>query len=456
MRVLIVDDNKSNRLTLELLLEDFDFEIDEAVDGYEAIEKASLEEYDIIFMDIMMPRLDGISAVKELRKLGNSSMVIAVSALGDSDSIERMMQAGANDYVVKPIVDELIQKRVESYISLLSVDKKVIVSSGFRNLFNDAVSPFSQQFIINEMEALNLFMGYLLDGSSSHYGLKTARSVIFSDVVRLIYSIGKFTLKKGENFKCVLEENEYASYFNLCGITQVKENTLRNLFQNHFPGAKLIIKEDAVCIKVTKQEQVSEKSIDESVSEIQSQESEKESEEESEEESLTTAILRKTHFDKISAIEYVNNTPIELMDKLDKLDDLEDTLDQIVFHIEGHPEEAYASITPFVENFSDYIVVITELNEFEHLAFALDSLRDFIAKLKETQLDETHLKLFTMMLTNTLSDLKSWRESLFVKQEAIDIHYLDSSLLSSCLQIEEIFKETDDTEDEDDFGLELF
>ena len=59
-----------------------------------------------------------------------------------------------------------------------------------------------------------------------------------------------------------------------------------------------------------------------------------------------------------------------------------------------------------------------------------------------------------LLLTNMISDLSSWRKTIFIKQEANDIHYLDSSLLSSCLQIEMIFNENDI--DEEDDGLELF
>ena len=59
-----------------------------------------------------------------------------------------------------------------------------------------------------------------------------------------------------------------------------------------------------------------------------------------------------------------------------------------------------------------------------------------------------------LLLTNMVSDLASWRKTIFIDRQANDVHYLDSSLLSSCLQIEMIFNENE-IEEEDD-GLELF
>ncbi len=69
------------------------------------------------------------------------------------------------------------------------------------------------------------------------------------------------------------------------------------------------------------------------------------------------------------------------------------------------------------------------------------------------QLNEKDVKKFTTLTINLLNDLSQWRENIFIKQEANDIHYLDSSLLSSCLQIEAIFEKEKIEEDEDDFEL---
>ena len=68
MKVLIVDDEEMIRAVLREYIEFEDGEADEAQDGMEAVRKARENDYDIILMDVMMPKLDGFSAVKEIRK----------------------------------------------------------------------------------------------------------------------------------------------------------------------------------------------------------------------------------------------------------------------------------------------------------------------------------------------------------------------------------------------------
>ena len=69
------------------------------------------------------------------------------------------------------------------------------------------------------------------------------------------------------------------------------------------------------------------------------------------------------------------------------------------------------------------------------------------------QLTSKEVKKFTTLMLHLLHDLSTWRDNIFVKQEANDIHYLDSSLLSSALQIETIFANKEVEEDDDSFEL---
>ncbi|NCD13505.1 MAG: response regulator, partial [Epsilonproteobacteria bacterium] len=85
--------------------------------------------------------------------------------------------------------------------------------------------------------------------------------------------------------------------------------------------------------------------------------------------------------------------------------------------------------------------ILEELMEFEHLGFAIQTFINFLDTLTKEQIDGEKSKRLSAMLLNLLHDLASWRENVFITQVARDIHYLDSSLLSSCIQIEAIFEE---------------
>jgi len=102
-KILIVDDSALVRKQLKGLIADLDFEVDTAKNGQEAIDKALAKDYDVITMDINMPVLDGISAVKEIMKK-NPTAILMVSSLTSENATVTMeaMDLGAIDFVLKP------------------------------------------------------------------------------------------------------------------------------------------------------------------------------------------------------------------------------------------------------------------------------------------------------------------------------------------------------------------
>jgi CheY-like chemotaxis protein/HPt (histidine-containing phosphotransfer) domain-containing protein len=103
-RVLVVDDVASNLYVARGLLIVHQLAVETALSGYEAIEKIKNgEEYDMIFMDHMMPKMDGIEATKHLRDLGYRGPIVALTANALAGNAERFKAAGMDDYVAKPI-----------------------------------------------------------------------------------------------------------------------------------------------------------------------------------------------------------------------------------------------------------------------------------------------------------------------------------------------------------------
>lgn len=109
-RILIVDDSLTVRLYHKQILLGAGYEIDEAENGMEALEKVSENQYDLYLVDINMPILDGYSFVKRLREnYGYDSPVIMVSTESENDDFSMAYEAGANFYQVKPASsDELL------------------------------------------------------------------------------------------------------------------------------------------------------------------------------------------------------------------------------------------------------------------------------------------------------------------------------------------------------------
>jgi DNA-binding response OmpR family regulator len=115
MKVLIVDDEEMIRSVLKEYVEFEGYEADEAEDGMEAVKKCKQTDYDMILMDIMMPKLDGFSAVKEIKKMKDVP-VIMLSARGEEYDKLFGFELGIDDYVTKPFSPKEVMARVNAII----------------------------------------------------------------------------------------------------------------------------------------------------------------------------------------------------------------------------------------------------------------------------------------------------------------------------------------------------
>lgn len=109
--VLIVDDEKNIRQVVREYCDFSGYNCDEASDGMEAIEKVKSNDYDVIIMDIMMPRLDGYSACKEIKKIKDIP-VIMLSARGEEFDKLFGFEIGIDDYIVKPFSPKELMARI--------------------------------------------------------------------------------------------------------------------------------------------------------------------------------------------------------------------------------------------------------------------------------------------------------------------------------------------------------
>lgn len=114
-KILIVDDEENIREVLKEYAEFEGHEVDEAGDGMKAIEMAKAKDYDIIIMDVMLPRLDGYSACKEIRKFKQTPMLM-LSARGEEYDKLHGFDVGIDDYVVKPFSPKEVMARVNAIV----------------------------------------------------------------------------------------------------------------------------------------------------------------------------------------------------------------------------------------------------------------------------------------------------------------------------------------------------
>jgi CheY-like chemotaxis protein len=120
-RVLVVEDARCMQKLLAVLLGEMHFSVDVADDGRKACQKAmqSIESnwpYDLILMDVMMPQMSGLEAVRWLRERQWTGPVVAVSAFASDDDHQKFLVAGYDGYVTKPLTREGLQEAVHEFM----------------------------------------------------------------------------------------------------------------------------------------------------------------------------------------------------------------------------------------------------------------------------------------------------------------------------------------------------
>ncbi|MFH1741813.1 MAG: response regulator [bacterium] len=124
MKVLVVDDSASMRRILTRHLEAFGLKnVDEAVDGKEAVDAVCGAEYDFILMDLNMPNMNGIEAIQAIRGQGKTMPIIMVTYRTEKKDIIDSLAAGANNYLGKPFTPEVFMKKLSDTLHRAAGDK---------------------------------------------------------------------------------------------------------------------------------------------------------------------------------------------------------------------------------------------------------------------------------------------------------------------------------------------
>lgn len=112
-RCLIVDDSKVIRMVARKILQELDFETEEAADGKEALEACQKRMPEAVLLDWNMPVMNGIEFLRALRGApgGNAPVVVFCTTENDIKHIQEAIEAGANEYIMKPFDSEIIQSK---------------------------------------------------------------------------------------------------------------------------------------------------------------------------------------------------------------------------------------------------------------------------------------------------------------------------------------------------------
>ncbi len=451
IKILIVDDIKDNRVIVKSTLKSIEnLKFYEAENGIDAVEITSEIKPDIIMMDIMMPKMDGFEATKIIKQEYPEIFVMVITAIEDYDVEKKMTEAGANCYTKKPIDGDILKFKIKNLINIKNSKKSIFEKKDVLNPFSNEIRNLKIFSSIENEDDIMDFGTWIVD---FYHRYNTKVSIKFHKKLEFLYKIMNKTLQNGEILTIIIEDGFDLMYVNFGIPRNISINLIKDKYVNILED-DLIINERFVHLRIDpnknkRKKENNEKKINDSRV-INYENSKHESLNINEHDRV---LLRQSHIDKVHAKDFVAQMEGVIIDEIHDLIDLEEHWGD---YLDRYESKADTVILIEISNIlSKYSSVINSLYSFMALSYGLSSLSVFLREIDTDSLDNSLNKNLINLLQGVKNDLMSWRVNIFEEQNTNDIHYLDSSLLSSCMQIESLLTHTDIKDDQEN-DLELF
>lgn len=205
VRILIVEDNQINQEIVQQLLEPFNFQIELAENGQEAIDKIALTKFDLILMDVQMPVMDGLEATAIIRKLPGCEAlpILAMTANAFEEDRRKCLNAGMNDHLVKPVAPEVLYKCLLKWLPVRKVEPQ---SKKGEDRYPDKVA---ERYLSVAPEALQRLKDLrLVEGLNVEMGLR----ILGGDITVYLRLIEQFAQKCEAESGRILKEATAGDY----------------------------------------------------------------------------------------------------------------------------------------------------------------------------------------------------------------------------------------------------
>lgn len=162
MKLLLTEDERSLSKALTAILEHNGYTVDAVYDGVEALEYLEMGEYDGLILDIMMPRMDGMTALQKIREQGNQIPILILTAKSEVDDKVAGLDNGANDYLTKPFASKELLARIRAMTRTQTVAVTSVLQFGNISLdqaTKELASPSGEFHLANkEFQVMELLM----------------------------------------------------------------------------------------------------------------------------------------------------------------------------------------------------------------------------------------------------------------------------------------------------------
>jgi YesN/AraC family two-component response regulator len=466
--ILYVEDEEQIRELLETRLSRHFGVIHTASNGEVGLYKFDTHRPRIVITDIQMPVMDGLEMLELIREKNPQVKAIITTAHNDIEYIMKSIDIGIDKYIAKPInVENLIGiiKKIAFGFYTENLAKKYqsksaqeqmsdVMKSVFEQMSNSMPNPMIVYSVGKPIFMNNAFVELF---SSQALGQINEAQIGLDELLRIRYTNGggmsKTTIILPSGRKKIFSVSKTPM-----SINEQVDATLymfNDLTMLEYQNAKLQSYADTL-YDLLKVKKATPTSIVEAVKAENIKSSEPVIQRKTE--SLTNLLsgyemeaLKRSHSVKTNAAEYMQEITDDALEELDELSEIETEIGDIIDLFDD--DENSGSLSELGRKFVSYSHSIGKLIEFEDLALAVRNFGDFLI-ISEGDEDIKWTKLLNYA-RNIKLDLISWRNTIFVNKNAGDIHYLDSSLLSSCIQAQ-LSSGAQNAAIEDENDLELF
>jgi len=429
MNILIVDDLSDNHEILERLIKQYsrkyelDIEVSHAYNGQESIDMCQIKEIDLVFMDIIMPIMDGVEATQRIKEDHPLIMIIVISSENDEAIQNKVLQAGAEDYILKPFSSAIMLSRLNNYTKLINSRNSIGYQTRAINVFTHNVYSYQVKFFLSNDDELAQFWETMLVRLDFQNHIQ-----YLSDFVRFLFRMGSFQLKKSYKCHVYLEEDEHNFYFTIDNMKLLPDEAIKQMIVKHCSNAIYELRED-----------------------------------------LLSFILPRIIFEKSESflstdsynedIKIVSNLPSVSMikDKLQTYDILdEDALEEFDYIVSklqmeitmmGSSSLEMSDIDTINEYIKKLATILGVSKDAYEISTALNDFSDLLDEYAEPFLQMS--KDLSTMMTSFINDLSMWKEMIF-HTGAPSVDFLNSSISSNVQMIRAVFVTDDMVTDEMD------
>ena len=466
--ILYVEDEEDIRNIMEPVLKEFFSTVYVANDGHDGLEIFESKSIDMVLTDIEMPVMSGLDMIEKIRELSSDIPICIISAFNDTQKFTRAIRYRVNRYLLKPIEQDSVIKTINDMLVELKneIDAKEYQKKLQNEKLSKEVEKTAEYFLqsipspvfvvdlnrkivyknelINNMllqKDIKVEIGDDINKLESMFLLKNNEQISFNEINKNIIYRDK---KEQFIFRPLKQEIQIST------IDGVGTIIILNDITNEIKYIRMIEYQKQ---KLQSNKEILEEFLSRNIFTVKKEEREEAQKVlEKSEFNENEALLRRTHIYKISATDYLTTLDDTIDDELEELNELELDLQSEIYEFEY--SQKYESLEIISGIFKSYARTLIRLIEFSDLGDAVLAVASYIDELTQEHITSNAF-MIKEVIQSIHDDLSNWKEIVFITQQTDDIHYLDSSLYSTIIELKNVFETSDDEDEEDDDDDEL-